>query len=89
MTSKQWYSDVEMMNDGSYRWLWSIRNDTRLYRAGICMSATDAQACADRQLARMASNQLVEPHAAARARPGEPMLDLDAVERGPGDDDAA
>lgn len=37
------WADLEMMRDGTVRWLWQVRDHGGLFRAGVAMSRTDAQ----------------------------------------------
>lgn len=80
------YTDVEMLRDGSYRWLWKVMCYEQLWRAGICMSQSDAETCAaaglKAVLCKLAENQ------AQRQKPLCPpgTIDFDALERPqPGD----
>lgn len=56
---EQGFIDVEMIRDGSARWLWQIRGQVALYGAGIAMSATDAQRQAEERLLVLADQEQV------------------------------
>ena len=73
------WTDLEMLRDGSARWLWQVRDGSGLFRCGVATSRTDAESHARRALELYADRLLagVDP---APADP-VPMLDLDELER--------
>lgn len=72
------FTDVEVMRDGSARWLWQVRADAMLWRAGVSMSRTDAQREAAEALTLFADRETAEEF----LRSGSENLDLDQLEAG-------
>jgi hypothetical protein len=90
MPTEETRTEYDRLSDGSGRWLWRCMVGTRVWRAGVEHRLDDARRIADvaweSYLDKAQTAMLLE----AQRHTESPILDLDALERGPGgDDDAA
>jgi len=66
------WTEMEMMRDGTCRWLWEVRGPECLWRAGIAMSRTDAER-ESREYLALYSVQLQAAQAQAAAKKSDPI----------------
>ena len=65
------YVDVELLRDGTARWLWRLMVDETPWRAGVAMSRTDAEGAA-RDALRLWGERAREGKRTAGCRPTTP-----------------
>jgi hypothetical protein len=75
------FVDVQLIWDGSARWLWQLRGDHCIYGAGVCMSQTDAQAAGEAALLMREEREQARKAGARGPEWQTDTLDLDELER--------
>jgi hypothetical protein len=76
------YTNCEAFHDGTGRWFWQVISNDRTWCAGVASNPIDAQTQADAHLAGMRAEMAARDRAAGKPEPAEPLLDLDALEKG-------
>ncbi len=77
------WTDIRQLCDGSLRWVWMAMIGERVYKAGVSNNKGAAQGHATRAADRLNREQRDRERERNIAAFVEPVIDFDAMERGP------